>query len=313
MKNKNRNLLRLLLVLALTLALLLGCLSGCAKTEPQPEASPAASSASQAEAASSAPETEPEEAASASAAASEVSAAASAEAAMTKEAQLLDKHELHEKAAAVLDGEDHEFEREIAYRYYHNDEVRNELPDTERNQWVSGVDWGSVWGFDDEGHGVFAVGLDAAMQQSQWYVEYTSDYGETWSGAGMYSLVGGISDVKVSGNRVVFSVVSSANPSKYSLMYSDDLCQTFYLRNTIDYAPASLTAVLQDDKDFFNMRMSLLNIDEDGSLLLGWYLINRVSVSDFEYFSDSVCSYFLIGKTNADLTQCEVLYSAGNE
>lgn len=313
MKNKSTNPLRLLLALAMTFALLLSCLSGCAKTEPQPEASPAASSASQSEAVSSAPAEEPEESASASAAAPDASASTSAEEASTTDAQQLDRHELDEKSAAVLDGDNHEFEQEIAYRYYHGGEASSELADTERNQWMSGIEWGSVWGFDDEGHGVIAVGLGAAMHQSQRFIEYTSDYGETWSSAGMYFFVGEISDVKVSGNRIVFSVVSSVNESKYSLMYSDDLCQTFYLRDTIDFAPASLTAVLSDEKDEPKMGMNILNIDNDGSVVLGWYLNNRVSVSEFKDFNDSVRNYFLIGKTNADLTRCEVLYSAGNE
>ena len=308
---KKTNHLRLLLVLTMMIALLLGCLSGCAKTEPQPDAAPAASSA--APAVSSAPAAEPEESDSASAAAPEPSISTSAKETMAKEAQQLDRHELDEKSAAILDGDDHEFEREIAYRYYHGSESRTELTDTERNQWMSGIDWGSVWGFDDKGHGVFAVGLDASMQQSQWFIEYTSDYGETWSGAGMYSLVGWITDVRVAGNRVVFSVTSNMYDSKYSLMYSDDLCQSFYLRDTIDFAPASLTAVLQDEKDEPKMGMNILNIGDDGSVVLGWYLKNHINISGFEYFNDNVCNYFLIGKTNAELTRCEVLYAAGNQ
>lgn len=313
MKNRNTPPLRLLLVLAMTLALLLGCLSGCAKTEVQPEVSPAASSDVQSEAVASAPAEAPEESAAASAAMTEESVSISVEETVTREAQPLDRHELDEKSAAILDGDDHEFEQEIAYRYYHGGEASTELADTERNQWMSGIDWGSVWGFDDEGHGIFAVGLDAAMHQSQWYIEYTSDFGKTWSGAGMYFFVGGISDVKISGNRVVFSVVSSVNESKYSLMYSDDLCQTFYMRDTIDFAPHYLTSVLHNEKEASHLGMDILSIDDDGSVVLGWYLWNHISVSEFENFNDEKQDYFLIGNTDAALTQCEVLYAAENK
>lgn len=282
---------------ALALAMLLGCLSGCAKTEVQPEASPAASSAVQA--VSSAPAEEPAESVSAP-------SASQAEAPAAAEAVQLERQELDAQTAALLDGEDHDFEREIAYRYYHNGEAKTELADTERNQWMSGAEWG----FDENGSGVFAVALEGSMSKSWNFIEYTTDFGETWSSAGVYGIVTQIEDIQVAGNRVVLAVGNGVSLSRHSLVYSDDLCQSFYERDTIDFAPSPLTAVLEEDGS--NVGMDLLSIDSDGSVVLGWSLRTPVNVSEFEDFNNGKQNYFLIGKTDAALSRCEVLYADGN-
>jgi hypothetical protein len=66
--------------------------------------------------------------------------------------------------------------------------------------------------------------------------------------------------------------------------------------------------VIQEDAS--DLGMDLLSIDADGSLVLGWYHTTHINTSGFEYFDNAAQNkrdYFLIGKTNADLTQCEVL------
>ena len=318
MKRRNQPPLRLLLVLAMALALLLGCLSGCGETKTQPEASLSASQAQEASSApaeasagaASAPETEPEASVSVPEAEPEAFASTSAEAAASAQAQPLEKEEPDAETAALLDGEDHAFEQEIAYRYYNGGETKNELADTERSQLLSTA----AWDFDEEGHGVFVVGLDSSMSHTWVFVESTSDYGETWSAAGVYSVVTWVEDVKVAGNRVVLSVGNGVTESRHSLVYSDDLCQTFYERDTIGFAPSAVTDALEQDGS--NVGMDLLSIDRDGSVVLGWYLKNHVSVSEFEDFDESARNRrdcFLIGRTDAALTQCQVLYAAANE
>lgn len=224
--------LRSKITLLLALCLLLSGLGGCTKTgaPQQSEASSAVGMLSQSTAESSAP-----------AVASEVFASASAE--KSDGNQALPRQELDDETAALLDGEDHCFEREIAYRYYHKGESREELTDTERNRWMAQ----SNWCFDESGNGVFVVDVDSGMSQTWYYFEYTEDFGETWTGAGVYNLVTWIDDIKIAGNRVVISVGNGVTDSGHSLVYSDDLCQTFYERDILDFAPDSLTAVLQED------------------------------------------------------------------
>lgn len=301
MKTAKTYLSHILLAFLMVLALLLGCLSGCAKTESpvQQETTSASNSASQEKA-------EPF----VSAQASEVSESAQEETPAVDEAQELPKQELDEETAALLDGKDHDFEQEIAYRYYHDGESKSELADNERNQWLAE----SKWDFDANGNGVFAVGIEASMSQSLYFLEYTSDYGENWSSAGVYSLVTWVEDVKVAGKRVVLSVANGVSESKHSLVYSDDLCQTLHERDTIDFAPHYLTAVIQDDAS--DLGMDLLGIDADGSLVLGWYHTTHINTSGFEYFDNAAQNkrnYFLIGKTDAALTRCEVLYATEKE
>lgn len=304
----NTRSLRTLLALSMAFALLAGALSGCGgtTTPPQPEASSPAASAAQSETESSASAAQPE--AESSGAVEETSASAPAADAAAGEPLALERQDPDAETAALLDGEDHEFEQEIAYRYYHDGESQKELSGSERNETMS---YG-VWDFDAKGNGVFAVTVDRSMSQSWNYIEYTSDYGETWQSAGVYDLITSIDDVKVAGNTVVFSVSNGVTESRHSLVYSLDLCQSFWERDTIDFAPSALTDALQSDPS--SLGMDLLGIDEaDGSVVLGWYRDKSVNVSEFEDFNTAAQSkrnYFLIGKTDAGFTQLQVLCSS---
>ena len=221
-----------------------------------------------------------------------------------READELTRSELYEEIAALLDGEDHEFEREIAYRYYNDGERKNELSETERNKWMEEE---SAWGFDASGNGVFAVEVDAFMCQRLYFIEYSSDYGETWTSAGTYLMTTDIDDVKVAGERVVFSVWNGVTESGHNLVYSDDMCKSFRERDTIDFAPQELKAALK--KEDFRIDMDLLGIEQsDGSVVLGWY--KRTEPERVNRDGMNQRNYFLIGQTNADFTQMQVLSAA---
>lgn len=299
MKHKHDlNSLSNLVALAAVLALVLG-LSACSGTQStkqvEAQSSQAADSAFQVEeAVASAPQSQ------------ETESSALVQVAAQNEATQLTSQGGYDDEISLLDEEDHQFEQEIAYRYYHNGDSQSELSDSERNQMLSD----SVWGFDDKGHGVFAVQLDASMNQSVYFIEYTTDYGETWTGAGTYNLVTWIEDIKVSGDRVVLSVGNNVNESKHSLVYSDDMCQSFKERDTIDFAPHHLTAVIQGEDA--QLGMDVLSIDKtDGSVVLGWYEDRFINVSEYKDFDDKAQSsrdYFLIGKTDVDFTQLQELY-----
>lgn len=303
MKKNNQTLNRQILpALSMVLALLLGCMSGCAKTETaaQAEASSPAASVAQSE-----------EAPVTSAAVDEPEASASIIEDSVDEAEVLKKEELDSENAALLDGEDRQFEREIAYRYYHGGEPREELSDTERNQWMSQ----GKWSFDSNGNGVFLLNLEGSMSQTWNWVEYTNDYGESWTSAGVYGVVTQIDDIKVAGSRVVFTVENGVTESRHNLVYSDDLCQSFRMCDTIAFAPDYLKTILNQDGS--HIGMDLLSLDEsDGSVMLAWYDEEHVSVSGFDEFNqeaENKRDYFLIGKTNPDFTQLQVLYSAKTE
>lgn len=294
MKIKNTRSLRILLAFTMTLSQILGTLTACGTSQaPAPTetgASQGTASVSEAKEVSSAPGEASE------------SAAAGQEPSVS-EATDLTREDLDEETAALLDGEDHDFEREIAYRRYHDGESRMELSDTERNQWMEK----SIWGFDANGNGVFAVNVDASMSQAWYFIEYTSDYGETWTSAGVYRMIKLIDDVKITGSRVVFSVENGVTESRHSLVYSDDLCKSFRERDTIDFVPRNMKAIWEEYGS--QIGMDMLGIEQsDGSVVLGWYKSN--GLEEFSQNGMNHHDYFLIGQTNADFTQMQNLFSA---
>lgn len=319
-KTKNPSFLSIMLLpFSLVLALLC-CLSGCARTETS-EVYAESASFSQKEVSSASVEVSSEaafihreeELSSTSAEISEATKTGQADASEVNEP------DIDEMGAVVVDelrhGEDHTFEQEIAYRYYHDGESRYELPDNYHNRWLADE---SVWAFDSNGNGVFAVFSGYEMHQSWYYFEYTNDYGETWTGTNEQGICSYIEDMKVDGNRVIISAGSSAGSSVagsgHSLVYSHDHSETFDVKDITAFAPDALYEVMPENAG--DLGMDILSIDSDGSLVLGWYMHKRINVAEFEII-DTVAKYkrdyFMIGKTDAKLTQCDVLYAAGDK
>ena len=89
-------------------------------------------------------------------------------------------------------------------------------------------------------------------------------------------------------------------------MYSDDPNHIhFDFVDISEFAPDAL-------KKLSDFGMDTLSLNPDGSLMLGWYM-RADYVPEFETYERYNRDYFMIGKTDAKLTQCDVLYAAGDK
>lgn len=185
-----------------------------------------------------------------------------------------------------------EYEKAQAQKVFGGDKVK--VSKSKRNTFVKE---NGVGVFDEKkGTGVFVVSDPAfsGMNHHGFYLEYTSDKGKTWKICdGAYYTDAYPKEVRMSGNRVYIVMVSEPANKSY-ILYSDDLCQTFRIRDVItllsDYAELMYNHTADVEIIDFNA--------EDGSITLGWY--------DYEYVQEmggDAVSFFLTAKFNGDLTE----------
>ena len=185
-----------------------------------------------------------------------------------------------------------EYEKSKAQKVFGGDKVK--VSKSERNEFVK--EYGT-FAFDKAaGTGACFVSDPAfsGMNHHGFYIEYTADKGQTWKICdGAYYTDAYAKDIRISGNKVYIFMVSEPSSKSY-ILYSDDLCRTFRIRDVItlltDYA--ELMYFHTDSMDIIDFNA------EEGSMTLGWY--------DYEYVQEmggDAVSYFLTAKFNGDLTE----------
>ena len=194
-----------------------------------------------------------------------------------------------------------EYERSAAQKVFGGDKVK--VSKSARNAFVK--EYGTSAFDKTAGTGVFLVGdpVFSGAGHSGFYLEYTSDKGKSWSIVdGAFYSDASPQGVRISGKRVYIIMVSQAMCKSY-LLYSDDLCQSFRIRDVItlltDYAELMYFHTTDVEIIDFNA--------EDGSMTLGWY--------DYEYVQENggdAVSFFLTAKFNGKLTE-GVVESADDE
>ena len=194
-----------------------------------------------------------------------------------------------------------EYEKAQAQKFFEGKKVK--VAKSARNEFVkeNGM---SV--FDkSSGTGVFLVSDPAfsGMSHHGFYLEYTSDKGKKWKiRDGAYYDSAYPKEIKLAGDRV-YIIMCSEPAMKSYILYSDDLCQTFRIRDVItllpDYAELMYCHTANVEIVDFNA--------EDGSMTLGWY--------DSEYVQETggdAVNFFLTASFNGELTEGTVV-SADDE
>ena len=185
-----------------------------------------------------------------------------------------------------------EYEKSKAQKVFGGDKVK--VSKSERNTFVKENGTGV---FDKAaGTGVFLVSDPAfsGMNHHGFYLEYTSDKGKSWKICeSAYYTDASPQDIRKK-KKKVYIFMRSEPSSKSYILYSDDLCQTFRIRDVItlltDYAELMY---------FHTGDMEIIDFNaEDGSMTLGWY--------DYEYVQEmggDAVSFFLTAKFNGTLTE----------
>jgi len=166
-----------------------------------------------------------------------------------------------------------EYEKAQAQKVFGGDKVK--VSKSDRNAFVKENGKGV---FDKaSGTGVFLVSDPAfsGMNHAGFYLEYTSDKGKNWKICdGAYYTDAYPKEIRISGKKVYIVMVSEPLSKSY-ILYSDDLCQTFRIRDVITLLPdyAELMYCHTADVEIIDFHT------EDGSMTLGWY--------DYEYIQET--------------------------
>lgn len=185
-----------------------------------------------------------------------------------------------------------EYEKAKAQKVFGGDKVK--VSKSKRNAFVK--EYGTGVFDESAGTGVFLINDPefSGAGHHGFYLEYTSDKGAEWNICdGAYYTDAYVKDIRLSGNQVYLFMVSEPSNKSY-ILYSDDLCRTFRIRDVITLLPdyAELMYFHTGDMEILDFRA------EDGSVTIGWY--------DYEYIEHTggdAMNYFLTAKFNGDLTE----------
>ena len=185
-----------------------------------------------------------------------------------------------------------EYEKSEAQKVFGGDKVK--VSKSERNAFVK--DYGTCVFDKAAGTGVFMVSDPefSGMSHHGFYLEYTSDKGKSWKICdGAYYDASYPKDIRIAGERVYIILCSEPSMKSY-ILYSDDLCKTFRIRDVITLLPDYAELMYCHTAD-----VAIIDFNtEDGAMTLGWY--------DYEYIQETggdAVSYFLTAKFNGKLTE----------
>jgi hypothetical protein len=172
---------------------------------------------------------------------------------------------------------------------------------SERNQFVKTYGTGA---FDKSGTGVFLIGDPefSGMNHSGFYLEYTSDKGNTWKLLdGAYYDSAYVTGVRISGKKVYIFLTSEPAMKSY-ILYSDDLCRNFRIRDVITLLPDYVELMY-----CHTAGVELIKFDsETGAMTLGW---SDADYTGREGAEGAEAAHFLIASFNGELTEGSVDYA----
>ena len=194
----------------------------------------------------------------------------------------------YDVSSDLLDYQKHcnfEFEHEMADRYYvHGITSLEDEDDPAYRKYCA---------FDDDGNGVCMI---VDVEARACYFESTTDYGKTWKLHDKGTLMGkyaSYTDMIVWKGRVLLPIHVE---EKSYIEYTDDMFRTVYR--------SDIAAKLDIYKKVlcFDMRdMKILNIEEDGAVVFGWYDLSKSMGGEKRYY--------LIVKTDRDFDHVDLLYA----
>ena len=198
-----------------------------------------------------------------------------------------------------------EYEKAQASEYFKEKKVK--VSKNKRNAFVKN---NGMFTFSDAGTGICVVDEPefAGMNHKGYYIEYTADKGKTWKICGAYYASASVDGIWLAGNRVYILMVSEAameESEKSYFLYSDDLCEHFYIRDPITLLPDYAELMYCHTRD-----VAVLDFNkDDGAMTLGWSDDEFRKLTHEEGEKDK---FFLTAKFNGELTKGAVM-TADNE
>ncbi len=188
---------------------------------------------------------------------------------------------------------------------------------------VDGVDYSwvedySVHAHTQDGKGALVIHIpeSAGMSQLDFILLTTEDYGRTWTpSGGPYHVVGGVTQVVISGDCLYLIVDSGAYCNSYVLV-SEDFGATFRLHNFESIVPEKHRTRMSELSDIY---MRIINVEDDGGVVMQCYsnygfcdLGPEGSEDYFEYdntFSSDDERVIMILHTDAGFSEFRTLYA----
>lgn len=213
----------------------------------------------------------------------------------------------------VLSKQDSVYERNEARRYY-GIELDPE-PKRTKSDYIDHYDLVTEYAgydFDESGNGICIIDdpEGVGMNHHLLRFEYTQDYGETWTSiTGVCYSCYYVNDFAIRGNSVYICLSSNVYYNSL-LLYSDDMCQTFY--------QWCIPANLKHYKMNLNGRNKLMKIIDisktDGSVIFDFYDEKEDYNYSYigKYCGGSYKKTFLIVKTDRKIEHFDVLYADDN-